>query len=184
MIFPNYNSSPLQSQALPTLNPHVSFYLPLLMEWVHHPLLVFLQKDAALLGFGLRRFKGGENCLVEYVLQASLLERDDKKTKVTWVISEYLLGYVITGVCGCSFNLCESGALHVFDSSEVSGQLLPTLGWYGALLVFGKFFHSVTVIPQVHLSAHKKEWSAWTMVRDLWYPLREKECKTTNGKIS
>ncbi len=31
------------------------------------------------------------------------------------------------GVCGCSFNLCEGGALHIFDSSEVSGQLLAAL---------------------------------------------------------
>lgn len=84
----------------------------------------------------------------------------------------------------CSFlsHLCEGGALHVFDSSEVSGQLLPTLGRYGALLIFGKFFHSVIVIPQVDLSAHQKEWSAWTVVRDLWYPLREGEKKKGKDK--
>lgn len=98
-----------------------------------------------------------------------------------WVMISEEGCYVITGVCGCSFNLCEGGALHVFDSSEVSGQLLTTLRRYGPLLVFGKFFHSVTVIPQVNLSAHKKEWSAWTVVRDLWYPLRERERKKRNG---
>lgn len=88
---------------------------------------------------------------------------------------------VIKGVCGLSSNLREGGALYIFHSSEVSGQLLPTFGRYGALLVFGKFFHSVTVVPQIDLSAHQKEWSAWTVVRDLWYPLRKrKETKKCN----
>lgn len=48
--------------------------------------------------------------------------------------------------------LCEGGALHVFHSLQVSGQLLGRLGGDGLLLVLGQLLYGGGVVPQVDLS--------------------------------
>ena len=70
--------------------------------------------------------------------------------------------------------LGEGRALHEFDGPQVSRQLVPALGRYGALLVLSQFLHGVAVVPQVHLGTNQQERSPGTVVRDFWDPLQDR----------
>lgn len=73
--------------------------------------------------------------------------------------------------------LCESRALHVFDSSELTGQLLPTLGIKRTLLILCQLLDRVAVFPQVHLSAHQQKRCARAVVGNLRNPLKGNDKK-------
>ena len=68
--------------------------------------------------------------------------------------------------------LCEGGALHVFNSLQVSGQLLSRLRGDGLLLVLGQLLYGRGVVPQINLGPHQQEGSLWTVVSYLRYPLQ------------
>lgn len=69
-------------------------------------------------------------------------------------------------------HLCQSGALHVFDSLQIAGQLLCRLRSDGFLFVLGKLLNSRRIISQINLCPHQQERGLWTVVGDLRYPLK------------
>ena len=67
--------------------------------------------------------------------------------------------------------LCESGALHVLDSSQLSGEFFGRVNRHWFLLHFEEFFGCGCIVTEINLCPNEKEWCLWTMMCDLWYPL-------------
>lgn len=73
--------------------------------------------------------------------------------------------------------LRQSGALHIFDSLQIAGQLLCCLRSDGFLFVLGKLLDGRRIISQINLRPHKQEGGLWTVVGDLRYPLKDTSTK-------